>query len=136
MTGDVNLLDTILQPFPDITPNWQVGLEFVLIRNDGTDAVNGRFSNFANDGDLYGVISNTTAYTFAIDYHYDANGDGANNDVALRLVSIDAVPEPGTGTLVAMAAAMALRSRALDGSRLHRMRASRSPGPHARHAPR
>jgi len=51
------------------------GDEIVIIQNDGTDPVVGKFAQ----GD---VVSFGTQ-NFIIDYNCDANGDGANNDVAL-----------------------------------------------------
>jgi Ca2+-binding RTX toxin-like protein len=62
------------------------GDEFVVLRNDGSDAVVGKFAQ----GDL-AIIGGVK---FAIDYAYEADGDGQFNDVALIRYGAQLAPDP------------------------------------------
>jgi hypothetical protein len=85
-----------------------VNTSFVLIDNDGTDPVVGAFAGLAHDGDTLVTGPN---YLLAIDYHYDADGDGANNDVALTYLGAAPTPEPTAASAVGAAAAALLARR-------------------------
>lgn len=85
VTGTVNLggatLDArlgLLRPIP--------GDELVLIRNDGSDPVVGKFAQ----GDLVTVGGKK----FVIDYAFDGDGDGQLNDVALIAFGAALGPDP------------------------------------------
>jgi hypothetical protein len=67
---------------------------YTLINNDGADPIVGRFAGLANDGDTIVLHTSSFDYTLAINYHYDAAGDGTANDLALTYLSSVAVPEP------------------------------------------
>jgi autotransporter-associated beta strand protein len=108
VNGDVTLAGALylyLQAVPG------TDAAFVILNNDGTDPVNGGFSNLPNDGDTLTKHSTGVDYVFTVNYHYDAAGDGADNDVALT-VSIVPTPEPSTAVvLVGLASALTLGRR-------------------------
>jgi hypothetical protein len=62
------------------------GEELVIIRNDGADAVVGKFAQ----GDLVEIGGKK----FAIDYAFDGDGDGNLNDVALIRYGAELHPDP------------------------------------------
>ena len=108
VTGGVNLVDTSLVPDVVIFPKtFPYSATFVIINNDGFDPVVGTFANFPNDKNSHVFTVDPIQYTYTVDYHYDANGNGANNDVALTVSEIY-VPEPSgvlmsVGTLASLA---------------------------------
>ena len=67
---------------------------FVLINDDGDDPVNGAFSNLPEGGPPLIIHATGVDYLFTANYHYDAAGDGGDNDVALTMTAV-ATPEPG-----------------------------------------
>jgi len=77
VTGAVNLNNARLAPLPWGNFRPSIGDTFVIIRNDGTDAVNGTFLN-APEGSVFSGPLNTA---FRITYR---GGDG--NDVAIQRV--------------------------------------------------
>ncbi|MFN6965105.1 MAG: FG-GAP-like repeat-containing protein [Pyrinomonadaceae bacterium] len=78
VTGAVNLGGSRLAPLPWANFRPAVGSQFVIIRNDGTDAVSGTFAG-APEGSVFAGPLNTA---FRITY---AGGDG--NDVAIQRVA-------------------------------------------------
>jgi autotransporter-associated beta strand protein len=84
---------------------------FVLINNDGADPITGRFAGLANDGDAFVYHTASFDYTFAVNYEYDAAGDGGNNDLAVTYLSFAATPEPGALLIPAVAGAAGLCGR-------------------------
>ncbi|MEA2709542.1 MAG: hypothetical protein QOF78_2143 [Phycisphaerales bacterium] len=70
------------------------GDEIVIIRNDGIDAVTGVFAG--------GNVLNFGGVKFTIDYGYDADGDGAFNDVALIRYGAALAPDPCDPTKTAL----------------------------------
>ena len=80
----------------------QVGTQFFIAFNDGTDPVVGTFSNAT-------VLAPTVtdAYGDVFTVSYAANGDGGTlgNDISLTVSSVATVPEPTTvlaGALTAL----------------------------------
>lgn len=113
VTGAVDLgSDDVLAPTGTLAAA-PIGQTYVLVDNDGTDAISGRLVGLANDGDTVIVHTSATDYTLAINYHYDADGDGANNDLALTYLSSTPTPEPSAaaGAIAAMAGAFVARRR-------------------------
>jgi fibronectin-binding autotransporter adhesin len=85
---------------------------YVIINNDGSDPVRGRFAGLPDmSGDTFVLHGYKADYTLAINYAYDASGDGGNNDVALTLLSSVATPEPTTATWVALGGLNLLKRR-------------------------
>jgi hypothetical protein len=84
VTGTVSLGNANL----DLTAGITVipGDEIVIVRNDGVDAIVGKFAQ----GDLIQVGSQK----FAIDYTYAADPDGVHNDVALIRYGAALGPDP------------------------------------------
>jgi hypothetical protein len=78
VTGTVSLNNARLAPIPWGTFRPAIGDTFVILKNDGTDAVNGTFLN-APEGAVFGGALNTA---FRITYH---GGDG--NDVAITTIN-------------------------------------------------
>jgi hypothetical protein len=78
VTGAVNLNNARLAPIPWNAFRPSIGDTFVILKNDGADAVNGTFLN-APEGATFGGALNTA---FRITYH---GGDG--NDVAITRVN-------------------------------------------------
>jgi len=70
------------------------GDELVIIRNDGSDAVAGKFAQ----GDLIEIAGKK----FAIDYAFDGDGDGNLNDVALIRYGAELAPDPCDPTKTAL----------------------------------
>ena len=70
------------------------GEELVIIRNDGSDAVVGKFAQ----GDLVEIGGKK----FAIDYAFDGDGDGNLNDVALIRYGAELHPDPCDPTKTAL----------------------------------
>ena len=101
VTGGVSLGGSTLNVFilGGFTP--QLNDTFLIILNDGADAIGGGFAGIT-DGDTV----NYGGYAFTFDSTYDGNGDTNLNDVAL----ISQVPEPssfvsllaGLGSLVGL----------------------------------
>ncbi|MDB5323849.1 MAG: putative outer rane autotransporter barrel precursor [Phycisphaerales bacterium] len=83
---------------------------YLVLNNDGFDPINGRFSNLPNDGDALTIHSTGFDYLFAVNYRYDAAGDGAANDVALTM-SVVPTPEPTAPALLGIAAMRLLLQR-------------------------
>jgi len=88
VTGTVTLSNARLAPVPWNSFVPALGDTFVIIKNDGTDAVNGTFLN-APEGSVFGGALNTA---FRITYH---GGDG--NDVAITRVNKAAFDFDGDG---------------------------------------
>ncbi len=78
VTGTVSLNNARLVPLPFGTFRPAIGDSFVILRNDGTDAINGTFLN-APEGAIFAGALNTA---FRISY---LGGDG--NDIAITRVS-------------------------------------------------
>src|SRR5436190_7461247 len=101
VTGSVNLNNALLAPVPFSAFRPAVGNTFVIIRNDGSDPVNGTFLNLPEGAGFSGPLNTA----FQITYH---GGDG--NDVVITRVAHSpfdfdgdgkadvAVFRPGTGT--------------------------------------
>lgn len=79
--GSATTLSTSL--YGDFKP--AAGNQFIIIKNDGSDAVTGTFANLAQ-----GATFTVSGYVFAISY---TGGDG--NDVVLTVQSVPAVPDTG-----------------------------------------
>jgi hypothetical protein len=84
VTGTVNLGGATLTG----TVNSSVlpGDEFVIVRNDGADPVVGQFAG--------GSLVTIDGKKFAVDYAFDADGDGKFNDVALLAFGAALGPDP------------------------------------------
>lgn len=80
VTGTVNLAGTSLIAALNFLP--QTGARFVIIKNDGTDAVSGQFAGLSEGANFY-----ISGRLFAISYH---GGDG--NDVELRFLGTGGPP--------------------------------------------
>jgi hypothetical protein len=79
------------------------GSMFLIIRNDGDDAVNGAFGELSIEQASSILPSRTLDYI--LDYRYAADPDGLPNDVALRVV-----PEPHAMALALLLAGLISRS--------------------------
>ena len=88
VTGTVNLNNARLAPIPWNAFRPAIGDNFVILRNDGTDAIGGTFLN-APEGAIFGGALNTA---FRITYH---GGDG--NDIAITRVPKAAFDFDGDG---------------------------------------
>ncbi|CAN5344596.1 hypothetical protein BH10ACI1_BH10ACI1_09700 [soil metagenome] len=77
VTGTVNLNNARLAPIPWMGFRPAIGDNFVILKNDGADAINGTFLN-SPEGSIFGGALNTA---FRITYH---GGDG--NDIAITRV--------------------------------------------------
>jgi Ca2+-binding RTX toxin-like protein len=84
VTGTVNLLGASLSGTSGYGS--LPGDEIPIIRNDGSDAVTGTF--------LQGSKVTIGGKEFAIDYAYDADGDGKDNDIALIRSGAELGPDP------------------------------------------
>jgi Ca2+-binding RTX toxin-like protein len=62
------------------------GDEIVIIRNDGSDPVVGKFAG--------GDLTTLGGKPFAVDYAFDGDGDGQFNDVALLRYGAELAPDP------------------------------------------
>ena len=82
------ILDLILNFGPE------VGDDFLIIDNDGTDSVSGQFFGLG-EGDRFSRIYMGSPYVFEITY-YGHTG----NDVVLTMIEITAIPAPGAALLV------------------------------------
>lgn len=78
VTGTVTLSNALLAPIPWNGFRPQIGDSFTILRNDGTDAINGTFLN-APEGAVFGGALNTA---FRITYQ---GGDG--NDIVITRVN-------------------------------------------------
>lgn len=78
VTGTVNLNNAVIAPIPWNAFQPEIGDSFVILRNDGTDAINGTFLN-APEGSTFGGALNTA---FRITY---VGGDG--NDIVITRVA-------------------------------------------------
>jgi autotransporter-associated beta strand protein len=88
VTGTVNLNNARLAPIPWSGFRPTIGDSFTILKNDGTDAVNGTFLN-APEGAIFGGALNTA---FRITYH---GGDG--NDVVITAINRAAFDFDGDG---------------------------------------
>ncbi len=77
VTGSVNLNSARLAPIPWANFRPVIGDTYVILRNDGSDAINGTFLNLPNNS----VFSGPLNTAFRITYN---GGDG--NDVAIQVV--------------------------------------------------
>jgi autotransporter-associated beta strand protein len=91
------------------TPN--TNSAFVVINNDGADPVVGALSNLPNEDSVLTIHRPGVDYLFKADYHYDAAGDGADNDVAL---TVSAVPTPEPNLIAFLSLAPVLFKRRRD----------------------
>ena len=92
VTGTVSLAgDVQISLFGGYTPH--VNDTFIVILNDGSDAISGGFSNAPTQGSTF----SSNGATFQVSYTANGDGGGTNNDVSLTVISV--VPEPGTGLL-------------------------------------
>ena len=78
-----------------------LGQTFDILRNDGSDAIGGRFAQ----GDRVSAAYAGRGYWFSIQYDANADGGATGNDIRLT-----AVPEPATGLLLGLGA-LALAGR-------------------------
>ena len=78
----------------------QLGDEFVIIKNDGTDAVLGQFAGLTQ-GAAFTQTYGGQSYNFAIDY-YGLTG----NDVVLRVGPPSTIPAPGAILLAGIGAGL------------------------------
>ncbi len=88
VTGTVSLNNAILAPLPWNGFEPAIGDEFVILRNDGSDAIEGTFLNLPDGGVFSGPLN--TAYKI----NYQA-GDG--NDISIRRVLRTAFDFDGDG---------------------------------------
>lgn len=92
ITGDVHLFDPVVDlsfPTADYLP--AAGTKFVIISNDGTDAVNGTFADLPE-----GETFESNGGVFRISY---VGGDG--NDVEITVITAPTAPDTGFGGLLA-----------------------------------
>lgn len=91
VTGTVSLTDDALLEM-SLYNNYKpgVGTKYVIISNDGTDKVSGKFKNLAE-----GATFTVDGYVLRISY---VGGDG--NDVEVSVVSVPASPDTGFGLLL------------------------------------
>ncbi len=88
VTGNVSLNNAILAPIPWNGFEPAIGDEFVILRNDGSDPIDGTFLNLPDGGVFSGPLN--TAY--AISYQ---GGDG--NDISIKRVRRSAFDFDGDG---------------------------------------
>jgi hypothetical protein len=107
ITGSVTLAgDAQIALTGGFTPG--IGDKFFVILNDGSDAVDGAFSN----ADMMNRISIANA-TFFVNYSDNFPDGGEGNDVSLTMVSI---PEPSAALALLGGAGALLRRRRRSGS--------------------
>jgi PEP-CTERM motif len=80
------------------------GEGFDILTNDGTDPISGEFS----EGSQVTGMFDGQAYSFHIDYAFNANGGAVGNDIRLT-----AVPEPATWLLMGLGGLIVLGARPL-----------------------
>lgn len=80
------------------------GEAFDILTNDGTDPISGEFS----EGSQVTGMFNGQAYSFRIDYAFNADGGMIGNDIRLT-----AVPEPATWLLMGIGGLIVLGARPL-----------------------
>jgi PEP-CTERM motif len=80
------------------------GESFDILTNDGTDPISGEFS----EGSQVTGMFDGQAYSFHIDYAFDADGGMIGNDIRLT-----AVPEPATWLLMGLGGLIVLGARPL-----------------------
>jgi PEP-CTERM motif len=83
------------------------GESFDILTNDGTDPIIGQFS----EGSQVTGMFDGKAYSFRIDYAFNADGGSVGNDIRLT-----AVPEPATWLLMGLGGLIVLGVRPLRGS--------------------
>lgn len=88
VTGSVNLADALLAPIPWGGFEPAVNDTFVILRNDGTDAINGTFLGMPEGATFSGPLNSA----YQITYH---GGDG--NDIAIKRVARAAFDFDGDG---------------------------------------
>lgn len=87
--------------------------DLVLINNVGGGPVSGSlFAGLPDESPISASLGLTT-YNWLLSYDYDAASslDGSGNDIALKFVSVETVPEPSGFALAVSAAGIALLSR-------------------------
>ena len=80
------------------------GEAFDILTNDGIDPISGQFS----EGDAVTGMFDGRAYSFRIDYDFNADGGAVGNDIRLT-----AVPEPATWLLMGLGGLIMLGARPL-----------------------
>jgi hypothetical protein len=80
------------------------GESFDILTNDGTDPILGQFS----EGSQVTAMFDGQAYSFRIDYAFNADGGSIGNDIRLT-----AVPEPATWLLLGLGGLIVLGARPL-----------------------
>jgi hypothetical protein len=80
------------------------GEAFDILTNDGTDPISGEFS----EGSQVTGMFDGRAYSFRIDYAFNADGGAVGNDIRLT-----AVPEPATWLLMGLSGLIVLGARPL-----------------------
>ena len=80
------------------------GEAFDILTNDGSDPISGEFS----EGSQVTSMFDGHAYTFHIDYDFNADGGSVGNDIRLT-----AVPEPATWLLMGLGGLLVLGARPL-----------------------
>ncbi len=80
------------------------GESFDILTNDGTDPISGEF----RDGSQVTGMFDGQAYSFHIDYAFNADGGAVGNDIRLT-----AVPEPATWLLMSLGGLIVLGARPL-----------------------
>jgi hypothetical protein len=94
LNGDDLVLDLLSAPTR--------GEAFDILTNDGTDPISGEFS----EGSQVTGMFDGRAYSFRIDYDFNADGGLVGNDIRLR-----AVPEPATWLLMGLGGLIVLGAR-------------------------
>ena len=73
------------------------GMTFTILEGEGTGTVSGTFSNTTLGGTVY---TDASGDTFLVNYAANTNRGSVPNDVTLTVLTVAAVPEPGTWALV------------------------------------
>jgi hypothetical protein len=109
--ADVTGATLLLTDLDNLTANY--GQTFVLIKNNGSNAITGSFAGLTRSGgvaDSYTVSTGAVRYTLFYSYNSDlaVPTPSGGNDLAIQF---SAVPEPGALGLIGLAGLATLRRR-------------------------